>query len=108
MPMTRLALRVMTFPFPAYVVAQAIRIPHPHLSKAMLGRDKLPVHYLMDLAYLLSCEPDELLGWADGGIDSHSLAAELPCIEDGINTAIPDIVLPKLRNSKPRFYSEAD
>jgi len=90
----------MTFPFPGYVIAQAIQYPHPHFSNALLGRDRLPVHYLMDLAYLLQCEPDELIGWADGGTDSRSLTAELPCIEDGINTAVPR----RFRHITARYY----
>jgi hypothetical protein len=77
----------MVFPLPAYLIAQAIRIPHPALSSAQLGRERLPVHFLMDLAYILGCEPEDLIGWANDGIDTDSLDAECPCIEDGVNTA---------------------
>ena len=94
----------MMFPLPAYKIAHSIRIPHPALSNAQLGRDKLPVHYLMDLAYILGCEPEDLIGWANDALDSPDLSAECPCIEDGINTAIPTNILPRLRNSHPIFY----
>jgi hypothetical protein len=107
MPFTRLAFRCMIFPYPDYVVAQAVRLPHPHLSAATLGRDRIPVQYLLDLAYLFQCETDDLIGWCDDGIESSNLSAELPCIESGIDTDIPRLpyYLQKKVRVRPQPYA---
>jgi hypothetical protein len=89
MPITRLALRCMTFPFPDYIVARAIHVSAPHFSNCTLGRATLSPAILMDLSFLFDCEPQHLVGWANDGKDIPNLTAELPCLEDGIDTAIP-------------------
>lgn len=89
MPLTRLALRCMTSTFPDYMIAQAIAVSAPHFSNCTLGRSTLSPAVLMDLSYLFNCNPDDLIGWANDGIDTSQLSAELPCLEDGVDTAIP-------------------
>jgi len=107
--MTRLAYRCMLFPYPGYAIAQAIRVPHPYLSRAQLGRDRISPQYLMDLAYLFQCDTEDLVGWCE---ESPDLSAELPCIESGIDTDVPPLPLGIMRQVrrrggiKPRPYQD--
>jgi hypothetical protein len=97
----------MLFPFPDYIIAEAVSIPHPALSNATLGRDRLPTRSVMALAYLFQCDYDDLVGWCNDSLDDPALTAELPCIESGIDTDIPDHpywLISKLRNIKPLYY----
>jgi hypothetical protein len=89
MPLTRLALHCMVSQFPDYIIAQAIRVSAPHFSNATLGRSTLSPAVLMNLSYLFDCEPDQLVGWANDGIDTNTLSSELPCLETGVDTDIP-------------------
>jgi len=86
MPLTRLALRVMTAPFPQHVIADAIGVSEGHFSSCTLNRHTLTPINLMDLAFLLDCEIDQLVGWADNGIETDDLTGECPCLEAGLDT----------------------
>jgi hypothetical protein len=88
-PLTRLALRCMTSPFPDYMIARAIGVPAPTFSNCTLGRDRLNPVLLMDLSYLLGCQPEHLVGWANDGHDTPRLDGELPCLDTGLDTARP-------------------
>lgn len=79
----------MTSTFPDYIIAGAISVSAPYFSNCTLGKATLSPTVLMDLAYLLDCEPEQLVGWANDGLDTRSLSAELPCLESGVDTDIP-------------------
>lgn len=82
MPMTRLALRCMTSIYPSYIIARTLHVSPAHLSQCMSGKRTLSPILLMDLSYLLACEPEQLVGWAH---EDTTLSAELPCIDAGLD-----------------------
>jgi hypothetical protein len=79
----------MTSDFPDYLLARAIGVNAPTFSNCTLGRDRLNPVLLMDLSYLLGCDPEHLVGWANDGDDTALLAAELPCLDTGVDTDLP-------------------
>lgn len=76
MPMTRLAVKCMSYPLPDYAIAAAINVSKSKFSNWTLGRCPLPGRAVLRLCVLFNCNAEELMGWAD----------DIPCIEDGVTT----------------------
>lgn len=63
--LTRLKLRMIEWPGPQYMFAEAVDISPQHFSEYMMGRRQLPLTKAVRIAYLLECTPTEVMGWAD-------------------------------------------
>lgn len=62
---TKLRLRLMEDGRPQYQIANELGCPPSRLSEYALGNRPIPSTRIYDFCALFSCNPDELLGYAD-------------------------------------------
>ena len=85
MAIPRIALRSMEYVAPDYLIAEAIKVAPSRYSNWCLGRRPVRSSVLFRLSLIFQCDPRDIIGWAEEGPDA---TAEVPCLEDGVDTAL--------------------
>lgn len=62
---TKLRLRVLDMNCPQYMVAKAAGMNPTRLSEYCTGQREIPSHHLVNLCYVLKCEPKDIIGEAE-------------------------------------------